>query len=217
MLRSLARRLGPLALVAIGAIGATLATPAVAAPYAPPSTDAQAVALHKLGAAKQSSYSAPKLKFKVGHAEIFVNAPMGKVRSTVTDYASYSALMPRFEKSKLLKKTSAAAEVFLYVPILHGAASMWVVESFAAPVPEGQGEKVVGVMLKGNVDDMRATWRYRPVDDQHTIVSLDLYIEPRITVPDAVLVQHLEGACADGVGGVKDGAQGLLKVASSKP
>jgi ribosome-associated toxin RatA of RatAB toxin-antitoxin module len=134
------------------------------------------------------------------------------------DYANYSQIMPKFEKSKVLKKSGDTAEVYLLAPILHGAATIWAVESFAAPTADGKGEKIVGTMLKGNVDDLRATWRFRAVDDKHTVLSLDIYIAPKIAAPEALVTKEAEDACGDGVRAVKVRAEETAKkLASAKP
>ena len=100
-----------------------------------------------------------------------------------------------------------AAKTYLQVPILHGAATFWAVENFAAPVVEGKGEKVVGAMEKGNVDDLKATWRFRAVDDKHSIVSLDLYLAPKLPVSDALVSEEERDAAADAVRGIKTHAE----------
>jgi len=205
---------------------AALATAMVVAPasasdtsYVPPSGDAQATALWKLnGKEKKAAYAKKDSKWKVAHAEIFVNAPMADVKKSVMDYGNYSSFITKFNKSKLLKQNGDQAEVYLQAPMLHGAATIWVVENFAAPAPEGKGEKIVGTMIKGNVDDLKATWRYRPVDDKHTVLSLDIYIEPKITAPESLVTHEGEDACGDGVIAVKDRAEAAAKkVASAKP
>ena len=211
--------LGSLTFLAVAA-GLTLAPVASADTYAPPATDAQAAKLAKLGKENKSNYAMKDSKFKVARAEIFINAPMNQVKSSVLDYANYSTFIPKFQKSKVIKgKTGEAQEVFLQIPILHGAATIWAVENFAVPAADGKtGEKIVGNMVKGNVDDLRATWRYRAVDDKHTVLSLDIYIAPKIAAPESVVTAEVEDACGDGVRAVKERSEAAAKkVASAKP
>lgn len=211
------RSFGALALVATLASVSAVAL-AGDASYAPPSSDAQATMLFKLGHEKRATYEKKDAKFKVAHAEIFVSAPMKDVKSAAMDYGNYSSFITKFSKSKLLKQNGDSAEVYLQAPILHGAATIWAVESFAAPAPEGKGEKIVGTMIKGNLDDLKATWRYRPVDDKHTILSLDIYIEPKMNVPESLVAEEGQDACSDGVKAVKERAEAATKkVASAKP
>ena len=211
--------LGSLTFLAVAA-GLTLAPVASADTYAPPATDAQAAKLSKLGKEAKSNYAMKDSKFKVARAEIFINAPMNQVKTSVLDYANYSTFIPKFQKSKVIKgKSGEAQEVFLQIPILHGAATIWAVENFALPAADGKtGEKIVGNMVKGNVDDLRATWRYRAVDDKHTVLSLDIYIAPKIAAPESVVTAEVEDACGDGVRAVKERSEAAAKkVASAKP
>jgi ribosome-associated toxin RatA of RatAB toxin-antitoxin module len=185
--------------------------------YVPPTGDAQATSLFKLKDAMKCDFTASGLKFKVGHAEIFVDAPVRTVRAAVLDYGSYQSYIPRFDKSKVLSKNGEAAKTYLQVPILHGAATFWAVENFSAPAAEGKGEKVVGVMEKGNMGDFKATWRFRAVDDKHAIVSLDIYLEPKLPVSSALVSEEERDAAADGVRGIKAHAEALAKQLASKP
>ncbi len=72
--------------------------------------------------------------------------------------------------------------------------------------------------MKGNVEDLQAVWHYRPVDEAHTVVTLELYVEPKLVVPESVMVGQREWACGEAVVGIRDRAQELGRsVASKKP
>lgn len=187
--------------------------------YTPPASDPQAVHLAKLARDEKSTFTAKDGK-TWGRAHHFVNAPMKDVKAAVLDYGNYQAFIPKFQKSKLLKKEpSGAAEVYLQIPILKGAATIWALEKFDAPVPEGKGEKVVGHYQKGNVEELEAVWHYRPVDDSHTIVTLELHVigKGAIAAVSAKLMNtQIEDACGEGVIGVKDRAQSAAKMVANK-
>ncbi len=221
------RSLGSLALTLLGgAFAAALAvTPATSASagagggWTPPASDPQAVELFKLGHDKKSNFVEPKSGQKWGRAHHFVDAPMKDVKAAVLDYGNYQQFIPKFQKSKLLKReASGAAQVYLQMPILKGAATLWAVIHFAPPVAEGKGEKIVGTFEKGNVEDLQAVWHIRPIDDKHTIVTLELYIVPKLTVPAGLLLSQVEDACGEGVIGVHERAETSAKlVAAKKP
>jgi ribosome-associated toxin RatA of RatAB toxin-antitoxin module len=175
------------------------------APYAPPASDTQAVELFKFGNDKHSNFE--KAKVKWGKAEIFVKAPLAKVREAVLDYGNYSTFIGRFQKSKLLKKEGQAADVYFQLAILKGAATIWTLEHFNVPVADGKWEKISATMMKGNVDDMQAVWRYRAVDDKNTIVSLELFAQLKMAVAEKLMIKELEDACGEGVLGVRDRAE----------
>lgn len=210
----------PLAAMAFVAAVALAPVGASAGPgWTPPASDPAAVELYKLARDKKTHFTDPATKQTWGRAQIFVDAPMKDVRAAILDYGSWSQFIKRFQKSKLLKKEgSGAAEVYLQMPILKGAATLWAVEKFEAPVPDGKGEKIVGKYIKGNVEDLQAVWRYRPVDDSHTVVTLDIYVQPKLAVPDKLMISQREDAAGEGCLGVKDRAQQTWKlVAVKKP
>lgn len=207
------------ALLSVAALAGALVVPALAAAdsYAPPASDAKAVELFKLAKDKKSNFEKKGSKFRVGRAEIFVSAPMKDVKAAVLDYAAYSSIIPKFQKSKVLKREGESAEVYLQIPILKGAATLWAQESFAKPVAEGKGEKIVGSYLKGNVDSLEATWHYRPVDATHTVVTLDIFIAPKIVAPESLVTKEVEDACGDGVRAIRDKAEAASKKIAKNP
>jgi len=174
--------------------------------YAPPAADTQAVELMKWGHDKKSNFEKNKVRW--GKAEIFINAPVAKARAAVLDYGNYSTFISRFQKSKLLKKDGLAADVYLQVPILKGASTIWTLQHFNPPVADGKWETINATMIKGNVDDMQAVWRYRAVDDKHSVVSLELYAATKLNVSEKLMMKEIEDACGEGVLGVKDRAEG---------
>ncbi len=207
-------------LLSAGFVATALLSPvsAIADTYAPPSSDASAVELFKLPGEKKSSAAESGSTFRKASAEIFINAPLAQVKAAAMDYAAYPTFIPKFQKLKLLKRDGDAAEIYLQIPVLHGAATIWAVEHFDAPTADGKGEKIVGHFVKGNVEDFRATWRYRAVDDKHTILALDMFLAPKITMPESLVTSEAEDACGDGVRAVKDRAEAALKrTASAKP
>ncbi|MEO7093349.1 MAG: SRPBCC family protein [Polyangiales bacterium] len=197
----------------------TLAAPSARAgtPYAPPATDPLAVELHKLGKDKKTHFVEAVTKKTWGRGQIFVDAPMKEVRAAVLDYGSWSTTIDRFEKSKVLKReANGTTDVYLRMPILKGAATIWVVERFEPPVAEGKGEKVVGKMVSGNVDDLQAVWHYRPVDATHTLLTLEILVVPKMAVPAALLNEQLENAAGEGCLGLRERAQKTAKAAATK-
>ena len=144
---------------------------------------------------EHSSVPVAGTSIRAGLARTAVNASMAVVRETITDFGHYAEYMPAFERSRVLAKSPEGTDVYLRVPILHGAARLWAVVRFAPIERDGRGERVVGKMQgQGNIDDMRAVWRLEPVDDNHTILSLELLLVPKLPVPSSLVTEELEGA-----------------------
>ncbi len=167
--------------------------------WSPPKSDTEAVSLFALGKERRSSRAVEGSKYRVARAELIVAAAPATVRAALLDHARYGELIPQLAKVKVLKKSGEAAEVFLQLPVMNGAATIWAIQRFDAPVAEGKGEKIVGHFLKGNVDALRSTWSYRGIDASHTILALEMYVEPQLPVAASVVNGEVEGACADGV------------------
>jgi hypothetical protein len=162
--------------------------------------------LAKVHGTRRCSQGFPGFSIAAGGGVTVANAGIAQVRQTVTDYGHYADFMPRFQKSRIVGKSGPTTDVYLQVAILHGAASVWAVTRFGAPIPEGAGERIEGSKLegKGNVDDMRAVWHLTPVDADHTIVRLDILIVPTFPVPHSLVTDELEFASDQAVSATRD-------------
>lgn len=178
------------------------------------STDTEAQRLEASKKAERYSVAIPGASIKAGGAAIYVSAPMSVVRKVVTDYAHYGDFMPRFQQSRVIAKKAGQTDVYLQVPILNGAATVWATTRFAAPVAEGtNGERIEGKMIDGNVSDLRAIWHLRQIDESHTVLKLELLIVPKLPLPGGAVTQELEYASDQGVTSAK--ARAEAKVAAS--
>jgi ribosome-associated toxin RatA of RatAB toxin-antitoxin module len=154
----------------------------------------------------------PGASIRAGGAVIFVDAPIAVVQKIVTDYGKYSSFMPRFQKSKVIAKKDGKTDVYLQVPILHGAATVWALTRFEPPAKEGaDGVRVEGKMVDGNVDDLRAVWHLRPVDDKHTVLKCELLIVPKLPLPAGVVTPELEFAADQAVTATRDRSEAKAK------
>ncbi len=205
---TLALLTGPLAVAPLATAQST---------YAPPVADAQAMELFKLGNERRTFTKSLGSKYETGRAEIFIHAPVSTVKAAVTDYANYAKVIPKFQKAKVLKKSAAATDVYLLIPILKGAASMWSVQHFEAPVTNGKLETVLGKSLQGNVDALNTKWTYRAVDATHTVLSAEIYVEPKLPVPSGTISREAQRAAAEAVISVRAHAENASKKVAGVP
>jgi ribosome-associated toxin RatA of RatAB toxin-antitoxin module len=175
--------------------------------WVPPTTDAQACELVKLGGHRRATFAVPGAKVRAGRAEIVVDAPLSTVRAAVLDYARYPTIIPRFEKAKVLKRTGLAADVFLQLPIMKGSAAIWTVQRFSAPVASAGGEAIKSTSLQGNVEDLRTTWSYRAIDARHTLLVAEIYVVPKLPAPGALIEKEAEKAASEAVVSIKAHAE----------
>jgi ribosome-associated toxin RatA of RatAB toxin-antitoxin module len=197
---------------------AALATMLLATVFAAPArADDEADKLSSRGKALRYSVKTtdPSNAIDTGGAAIFVNAPIAEVRQIVTDYRHYAQFIKPFEQSKLISKKDGVSEVYFEVPVLHGAAKIWAVVKFAKPVKDGDGEKIVARYgNKGNVDDFRAVWRLRAVDETHTIVKCEIFVDPKMPLPPSMLTPELSYAADKASTAVRDRAEQAAGTAS---
>ena len=180
--------------------------------------DDEATRLERRGRAERYTKPTtnPKNSIDTGGAAIYVHAPIDVVRRIVTDYRNYEKTIKSFKKSKLLSRNKGVSEVYLEVPILHGAATVWVVAVIGAPTVEGNEEKITARMLRGNVDDFRAVWRLRAVDSENTIVKLELLVDPSLPAPASLVTPELCTASDNAVTGVRKQAEKLHRAAKEQ-
>lgn len=169
-------------------------------------------------ATERYSVAVPGYSIRAGGGMTAINAPISTVRRTVTDYPHYADFMPRFEKSRIVGKSGPNTDVYLQVSILHGAANIWAVTRFGAPVPEGAGERIEGRLHgQGNVDQLLAIWHLLPVDENRTIAKLELLIVPKLPLPGSVVTPELEYASDQAVSATRDRAEALSRSKPAEP
>jgi ribosome-associated toxin RatA of RatAB toxin-antitoxin module len=196
--------LRPLAFAFLTTIAATGFLPGTAR-----AADEEAAKLEASGKAQRYTVKTtePANDIDTGGAAIHVNAPIDVVRRVVTDYRHYEKYIKPFKQSKLISRSKGVSEVYFEVPILHGAATVWVVTLIGAPEKQGKEERIVAKMKSGNVDDFRAVWRLRAVDAEHTIVKLEILVDPKIPAPASIVTPELCTAAEKAVTGVRENAE----------
>ncbi|MCS6898757.1 MAG: hypothetical protein RMJ98_05030 [Myxococcales bacterium] len=179
------------------------------------SNDPEAQRLAQKRSAERYNVEVPGASLRAGGAAIWVDAPMLVVRKVVTEYSKYASYIPRFQKSKVIGKKDGRSDVYLQVPILNGAATVWSLTRVEPPVKDGaNGELIEGKMLEGNVNDLRSWFRLRPVDDHHTILKLELLISLKLPLPGKVVTPELEFAADQAVTAIRDRAEARHKQSS---
>jgi hypothetical protein len=137
-----------------------------------------------------------------------VEAPLADVRRILVDYEHYASTLPRFGKSRVLRRSAGQADVYLQVPILKGAGNLWAVARFVGPTSKGNAETIEGKYLgEGNVSTFHCLWTYRSLDERRTSVELGLLLLPQFPLPESIVDDELDSACRDALEGVKAHAE----------
>jgi len=156
---------------------------------------------------------------KAGGARILINAPLPLVRTIIQDYARYQDFMPRFKRSRVVGQSEKATQVYLQVPILHGAANVWSVVQFNQPIKKPDGSEVIrGKMIpgQGNVREFRASWFLVPIDANTTLLRSEILIVPTLPVPGSVVTGELGYASDMAVTSTRNRAEVQVKDAAKK-
>lgn len=154
-------------------------------PRAAPGDDMQVVAIPIAGT-----------EYVRGRTTLKVNAPIEKVREAVLDFGHYTEFMPFFRGSRVLGRTAAGArDVYMEIEALHGAVRLWVEMEIPRPTIAGGLETYESRFVKGNVKEFKAIWRLRRLDDAATELSLEVFLQPLIPLPTALVNKgNLAGA-----------------------
>jgi ribosome-associated toxin RatA of RatAB toxin-antitoxin module len=149
-----------------------------------------------------------------GKSTVVVNAPIEKVREGILGFAHYAEFMPHYSNCRVLGRTSTGGrDVYMEVEALHGAVHMWARVDVPKPAMVDGTETYETKFLDGNVKDFQATWRLKKVDDAKTELSLEVFLNPKIPLPDGLVNgENLDGS-ANGV----DAMRTRVESAAPKP
>lgn len=149
----------------------------------------------------------PNAELDAGAARARVQSNDTTLRSVLVDYPHYSQIITRFEKARVVGKVGQQTDVYLEVPILHGASKIWAVVRFDPPKLEGSDQVIHGRMVKGNVKRLDANWRVRKVDDASADLVLELLIVPDVPAPHSLILSEVRRAAARAVSGARAEAE----------
>jgi ribosome-associated toxin RatA of RatAB toxin-antitoxin module len=175
----------------------------------------EVAALEQKGEAIRYARATPGSDIETGGASILVSAPLARVERLVLRFGRYKELVPAFAQSRLVQThKTGEQDVYLEVPVMHGAAKIWGLLRFSKPTRDKNGSSLAisARMMKGNVDDFRAVWRLRAVDDKRTMVKLELFVDPDLPVPTALIEKGLTIAADKGVTAIRDFAEGRKRL-----
>ncbi|MEP7126810.1 MAG: SRPBCC family protein [Byssovorax sp.] len=123
-----------------------------------------------------------------GRTSVKVHAPIARVRESVVDFGHYAEFMPHYRSAKLLGRTATGArDVYMEIEALNGVVIMWVEMEFPKPTITGGVEITESRFIKGNVDDFKAVWRLRKIDEETTELSLEVFLQPSIPLPTSLI------------------------------
>lgn len=153
------------------------------------------------------SVRTPHSGIEAGAARTRVNASRNAVVEIVTDYARWHQFISRFDKVRVVGRTSDSVDVYMQVPILKGAAKIWAVVRFEAPKAIGTERVIEGHMVKGNVERLDAKWRVIQIDDRTSELHLQMLIVPKLPVPGSLITGEVAYAADKAIIDVRTAAE----------
>jgi len=149
----------------------------------------------------------PNAALNAGAARARVQSNHDTLRGVLVDYPHYSQIITRFEKARVVGRVGQQTDVYLEVPILHGATKIWAIVRFDAPKTEGADEVIRGRMVRGNVKRLDAAWRVRKIDETSADLALELLIVPDLPAPHSLILSEVRRAAARAVSGARAEAE----------
>lgn len=135
-----------------------------------------------------------------GKSTITMAAPIDKVRAAILDFAHYPQFMPHYKSCKVLGHTaSGARNVYMEVAAAGGLVTMWARVEVGKPTMADGAEVYETKFVEGNVKDLKATWRFKKIDDASTEVTLEVFVLPKLPLPNSVVNQENLGGSAEAV------------------
>ncbi|MFT3772119.1 MAG: SRPBCC family protein [Minicystis sp.] len=133
-----------------------------------------------------------------GRAIVNVRAPLARVRDTILDFAHYPEFMPHYEVCRVLGTTQTGGrDVYMRIAAVHGVVKMWARIEVAKPTIADGVETYRSRYVDGNIKDLQATWSVKPVDDKTTQLTVEVFMNPKLPLPDALVNnENLDGARA---------------------
>lgn len=154
---------------------------------------------------------------RYGHAEVLVNAPLAKVKAATVDFAHYRELHRKFASARVTAASGDSVDLYMKVPVRVGPLRLdqWAVMRFGAARATDTSFAVDGRGVQGNMKESHLVVTARAVDEQRSIVKVDLLLVPGMPAPQALMDEELRDAAQDLVAGLRDRAQRSASVLTS--
>lgn len=153
-------------------------------------------------------YQLPLEGLDAGGSVISVDAPLEDVLAVVQDFRRYHEMMPKLKESRIAGKAAGATNVYFRAPILGGMLSLWALVRFDPPeAHEGEGRKVVGRMVEGNLKRWDGEWKLERSAPNRTTLRLEMLVDVKVPVPDSWITPELMWATDRTITAVRDRAE----------
>lgn len=182
-----------------------------------PAKDPQVARLLEAKAILKWNYTPPGKTDRYGHAEGLVNAPAEKVAKAMTEFHTYRTLHRKFATARVINKEGDKTDVYMRYPVQIGPMKIefYEVMRFSPPRTVNGVTILEGTAIKGDMKYGHTVISVKPVDANHSILSVDILLVPRIFCPQSLVDEELRDGAGDFVDGLKNRAQGWAGVVAT--
>jgi hypothetical protein len=182
-------------------LAVALASPAVALAEPPPPQAVDAEVARVLSAAKPLKWNhvPPGERRRYGHAEILVEAPIGKALGVAVDFDRYRELHKKLASARVVSRERDHVDVYMRFPVKIGPLRIeqWQVMRFGPTRVAGNARIVEGHAIRGNMRGGRLVLTLRPVGEHHTLLKVDLLLLPNLPATQSMLDEELRDSAHD--------------------
>lgn len=147
-----------------------------------------------------------------GRSTVTVHTPIEDARKGILGFAHYAEFMPHYSNCRVLGRTpSGGRDVYMEIEALHGAVHLWARVEVPKPSIVDGRETYPTRFLEGNVRDFQATWRLRKIDEAKTELSLEVFLHPKIPLPDSLVNEENLDGSASGVSAMRTRIEAAAK------
>lgn len=122
-----------------------------------------------------------------GKATGVVKAPFAEVMKAVQDYGHYKEFIPYCSASRVLAQRGMNAMVYLEAQVMRKTLTYWVQLKVFARRAKGSTVVIEARRINGNINRATARWELTPLVDGTTRVSFELFVDPDLPIPDAIV------------------------------
>lgn len=148
---------------------------------------------------------------RYGHAEALVAANADDLAKEATDFAHYKDLHPKFSTARVVGKDAGQTDLYMRYPVKIGPVKIELFEvmRFSPERMETTTHVIEGRGIKGDMTRGHTKITIKPVDATHSLLAMDLLLDPKIPAPQYLIDEELRDGAGDFVNGLKDHAQGF--------
>jgi hypothetical protein len=189
--------------------------PKTVAPKPTESADVEAERLRQKGGLIKSNIIPPGQAERHGRAEILISAPVDIVERHVRAFGQYKDLAPgKFKTSRIVGKEGDATDVYMQIQIMKGFVTLWQIMRFSSTTEVSPGVTAIeGTYRQGNLKNAHALFVLRKVDDNTTILRLDMLISLAIPAPQELVDEELRDYAGDALLGMREKAEAAARAA----